>query len=95
MDYKNKYLACLLGGAMGDALGYPIEFMSKSEIVSEYGENGIRDLSVDNKTGKSKVYKLYCETWYGEDSQIFVEGILIITKFKYRLRPVSLHLSIL
>ncbi len=50
---------------------------------------------VDNKTGKSKVYKLYCETWYGEDSQIFVEGILIITKFKYRLHPVSLHLRIL
>ena len=55
MDYKNKYLACLLGGAMGDALGYPIEFMSKSEIVSEYGENGIRDLSVDNKTGKALI----------------------------------------
>ena len=55
IDYKDKYTACLLGGAIGDALGYPIEFMSKNEIVSKYGENGIRDLSVDKKTGKALI----------------------------------------
>jgi len=59
MDIKDKYVACILGGAMGDALGYPIEFMSKSEIVSEYGDHGIRDLSVDKKTGKALISMIH------------------------------------
>jgi len=32
---------CLFGGAMGDALGYPIEFMSLDEIRSAYGNDGL------------------------------------------------------
>ena len=28
----NNYVGCLLGGAIGDALGAPIEFMSINEI---------------------------------------------------------------
>lgn len=36
-------LACLLGGAVGDALGAPVEFMSWSSIRSKFGEEGIRD----------------------------------------------------
>lgn len=31
----------LIGGAAGDALGYPVEFLHYGEIVSEYGMNGI------------------------------------------------------
>ncbi len=31
----------LVGGAVGDALGYTVEFMSYSEIVSHFGEGGI------------------------------------------------------
>lgn len=38
-----KYTGCLLGGAIGDALGAPVEFMSLEAIRSTYGENGIRD----------------------------------------------------
>ena len=33
---------CLLGGAVGDALGAPVEFMTISEIMDEYGEEGVR-----------------------------------------------------
>ena len=36
-------MSCLIGGAIGDALGAPIEFMNMNEIVSQYGENGICD----------------------------------------------------
>lgn len=32
---------CLTGGAAGDALGYPVEFYSRSEILDHYGSNGI------------------------------------------------------
>lgn len=42
---KSRYRGCLLGGAAGDALGYPVEFMKEERIVMEYGEQGIRMLS--------------------------------------------------
>lgn len=35
--------ACLLGGAVGDALGAPVEFMHWQEIKREFGKAGIRD----------------------------------------------------
>ena len=32
-----SYRGCLLGGAVGDALGAPIEFMSSTEILKAFG----------------------------------------------------------
>lgn len=32
-----------MGGAAGDALGAPVEFMRRAEIVARFGEPGIRD----------------------------------------------------
>lgn len=34
---------CLIGGAVGDALGVPVEFMRRSEILSLHGPDGVRD----------------------------------------------------
>ena len=42
-DILDKYRGCLFGGAVGDALGYPIEFRNAEEIFTIYGENGIQD----------------------------------------------------
>ena len=39
---KDRFLGCFLGGAVGDALGYPVEFLSESHIRQEYGPEGIR-----------------------------------------------------
>lgn len=39
----DKYKGCLIGGAIGDALGAPIEFMDLKSIKSTYGQNGVRD----------------------------------------------------
>ncbi|MCR4600180.1 MAG: ADP-ribosylglycohydrolase family protein [Clostridia bacterium] len=39
------FTGCLVGGAIGDALGYPVEFMKVDEILAEYGEDGITDFS--------------------------------------------------
>lgn len=36
-----KYKGCLFGFAAGDALGAPVEFLSKKEIQNIYGEMGI------------------------------------------------------
>ena len=44
----NKFKGCILGGAVGDALGYPIEFMSEEEIFSIYGKGGITVYNLNN-----------------------------------------------
>ena len=44
----NKFKGCILGGAVGDGLGYPIEFMSEDEIFFTYGENGITEYNLNN-----------------------------------------------
>lgn len=50
MDMLNKYKACLLGGAIGDALGYAVEFKSEPSIFSKYGKNGITEYELKNGT---------------------------------------------
>ena len=37
------YVGCLLGGAVGDALGAPIEFINIEQIKDRYGERGVID----------------------------------------------------
>ncbi|MFC5822779.1 ADP-ribosylglycohydrolase family protein [Nonomuraea insulae] len=70
MDVLDRVRGCLLGGAIGDALGAPIEFQSLREIRREHGAEGI--------TG-------YVTTWRGrtglitDDTQMTlftVEGLL-------------------
>lgn len=39
----NKYQGCLLGGAIGDALGAPIEFLSQGHILDRFGQMGLRN----------------------------------------------------
>ena len=38
----------LMAGAAGDALGYPVEFMSRHSILTKYGQNGIIKFELDN-----------------------------------------------
>ena len=38
----DRIRGCLIGGAVGDALGWPVEFKSESEIFNQYRPNGIR-----------------------------------------------------
>ena len=42
-DVTDRFIGCLLGGAVGDALGAPIEFMTRREIVRRFGPSGVRD----------------------------------------------------
>ena len=43
MEDQSRFRGCLLAGAVGDALGAPIEFMSLSRICTTFGSGGIRD----------------------------------------------------
>lgn len=42
MELKDKMRGCLIGGAVGDALGYEVEFMKWYQIEKRYGKRGIR-----------------------------------------------------
>jgi ADP-ribosylglycohydrolase len=41
---QNYYTGCLLGGAVGDALGWPVEFKDIQAITKDYGPNGILNM---------------------------------------------------
>lgn len=46
---------CLFGGAVGDALGYPVEFMRENSIFNEYGKDGIQAYALDPGFGKALI----------------------------------------
>lgn len=46
---------CLFGGAVGDALGYNVEFSSDYEIFERFGADGITEYELDKKTGKALI----------------------------------------
>ena len=52
---NNRIIGCLLGGAAGDALGYPVEFIKYDQIIERYGKSGITSYSVDPATAKAIV----------------------------------------
>ncbi len=47
---KNKIRGSLIGGAIGDALGYPVEFMSLAAIKNKYGKDGIVNFELNEKS---------------------------------------------
>lgn len=40
-DGRKRFRGCLLGGAVGDALGAPVEFDSREQILRRFGPDGI------------------------------------------------------
>ena len=54
-DSKAYFRGCLLGGAVGDALGYPVEYLTYEEIQNQYGEEGIQALVVDREIAKALI----------------------------------------
>lgn len=51
----DKIRGALIGGAIGDALGYPVEFMTLDMIVDKYGEHGITAYEFDRTSGKALI----------------------------------------
>lgn len=50
-EYRSRVRGCLLGGAVGDALGAPVEFMTLAGIRAEHGQEGVREYIADYSTG--------------------------------------------
>lgn len=57
---KDCIRGSLMAGAAGDALGYPVEFMSRNAILARYGDKGITEFKLDSD-GKALV---------GDDTQM-------------------------
>ena len=51
---KDCIRGSLMAGAAGDALGYPVEFMSRNAILARYGDKGITEFKLDSD-GKALV----------------------------------------
>jgi len=45
LERAGRYRGCLLGGAAGDALGAPVEFLDRRQILGRFGPAGIRDFA--------------------------------------------------
>jgi len=55
MKRKQEFFrGCLLGGAIGDALGWPVEFLEYKDIRMKFGQEGIENL-VCSKSGKAEI----------------------------------------
>ena len=63
---------CIFGGAIGDALGYPVEFMRYKNILAEYGENGITKFDL-RRSGKAEISDDTQMTLYTANGLLFGE----------------------
>src|SRR6185295_1566819 len=62
LDFADRVRGCLLGGAVGDALGAPIEFMSWAEIERAHGPAGATEiLSPGHFTDDTQMTLFTCE----------------------------------
>jgi ADP-ribosylglycohydrolase len=55
---KEHYRGCLLGGAVGDALGWPVEFLKLQEIRNRFGEAGVTTM----KTNEDSIAEITDDT---------------------------------
>lgn len=80
---KDRFTACLLGGAMGDALGYTVEFMDMGQIQSWFGRMGITQLQLESKAQKALIsddtqmtlFTLDGLLWAHERSMPYLSGL--------------------
>ena len=43
-EIHDKFIGCMLGGAIGDAFGAPVEFISRERILALHGKEGVTSL---------------------------------------------------
>lgn len=48
----DRFQGCLVGGAVGDALGYPVEFLPEPELFARFGTTGITSYALKDGTAR-------------------------------------------
>ena len=79
MKSLNNFKGCLIGGAVGDALGYPVEFLNIKQIKNIYGEDGIIEFKLHNG-----------EAIISDDTQmtLFTANGILIGKIRAKMRGI-------
>ncbi|MBQ8000831.1 MAG: ADP-ribosylglycohydrolase family protein [Ruminococcus sp.] len=79
---RDRIRGSLIGGAVGDALGYPVEFMNEEHIYKKYGNTGIEYYDVDRSRGVAVV---------SDDTQmtLFTANALLFGAYRQRERGIS------
>ena len=54
-EYRDVIRGSMIGGAIGDALGVPVEFMDEYDIFEDYGPEGITEYELDPDSGKALI----------------------------------------
>ena len=55
MDGLDRFMGCMFGGAVGDALGFVIEFDDLKTIHKKYGPYGLRTVLKSAKNGNKSL----------------------------------------
>lgn len=55
LPVQDRIRGCLIGGAAGDALGYPVEFFSEQTLRDRCGDGGIRQYLLDPVSGTAHI----------------------------------------
>lgn len=55
LPVQDRIRGCLIGGAAGDALGYPVEFFSKQTLRDRCGDGGLRQYIPDPVSGTARI----------------------------------------
>lgn len=81
-NHLDKIRGCMVGGAVGDALGYAVEFWSENQIFRIYGEKGITEYELDRRTGKALI---------SDDTQmaLFTANGLLVGDTRGRMRGIQ------
>ena len=80
ININDKIRGCLMAGASGDALGYIVEFMKYSSILSNYGKSGITKFTLDEK-GKALISDDTQMTLYTANGLLNVERLNMEPKY--------------
>lgn len=77
---KDQVLGCMIGGAVGDALGYAVEFEPYSTIIGRYGKPGIKRYHL-NRQGLAEI---------SDDTQmsLFTAAGILLGMTRYSMRGV-------
>lgn len=55
LPVRDRIRGCLIGGAAGDALGYPVEFFSEQTLHERCGDGGLRQYLLDPVSGTARI----------------------------------------
>ena len=53
-QYRGRIRGCMIGGAIGDALGWPVEFRGERQIFNKYWPDGINEYDL-NRAGVAEI----------------------------------------